>query len=97
MIRVQVIETFTLARFNELKNIKRAGVEEQGKLFVGDEFECGPDMVEYLTKTNKLGKAFVRVIEIIPEKEKLENAKEVKIELPKVKKTTKKKNSKKSC
>ena len=97
MVKVQVIETFTLARFNELKNIKRAGIEEQGKLFVGDVFECEPDMVEYLTKTNKLGKAFVRVIEIIPEKEELKNAKEVKIELPKAKNTAKKKNSKKSC
>lgn len=67
MIRVEVIETFTLAEYSKLKNIKRCSREEYGKLFVGDTFECDKSMVEYLTKTNKLKKAFVRVIEIIPE------------------------------
>lgn len=81
MIKVEVIEEFTLARFDELKNIQRKAKEEKGRLFVGDIFECTEDMVEYLTKTNSLKKAFVKVVEVIPE--------EVKEEKPK-KATTKK-------
>ena len=51
MIKVEVIKEFTLARFNELKNVQRKEKEVQGRLFVGDIFECNADMVEYLTKT----------------------------------------------
>ena len=68
MFKVEVLEEFTLGRFNELKNIQRKAREEKGKLFVGDIFECDQEMVDYLLKDNALKRAFVRVIEIIPEK-----------------------------
>lgn len=70
MIKVKVIENFTLGKFNELKNIVRANPRQdlEGRLFKGDIFECTEEMAEYLTKTNAQGKPFVEVMEIIPEK-----------------------------
>ena len=69
MIKVEVInEDFTLERFNELKNITRKSVEEKGKLFKGDTFECDEKMVDYLTGNNPLNKVVVKVIEVEPEK-----------------------------
>ena len=77
MIKVKVIENFLLGKFNELKNIVRANPTQdlEGMLFKGDTFECTEEMAEYLTKTNSQGKAFVEVVEIIPEKkeEKVED------------------------
>lgn len=69
MIKVEVIEKFTLKDFDELKNIERRGVDEKGTLFVGDTFECNKDMVDYLTGKNPLNKAVVKVVEVVPEKE----------------------------
>lgn len=70
MIKVEVInEDFTLERFNELKNITRKSVEEKGKLFKGDTFECDEKMVDYLTGNNPLNKVVVKVIEVEPVKE----------------------------
>lgn len=69
MFKVEVLEEFTLGRFDELKNIQRKAREEKGKLFVGDIFECDQEMADYLLKDNALKRAFVRVVEIIPEKE----------------------------
>ena len=88
MVKVQVIEEFTLGRFNELRNIVRAGKEENGRLFKGDTFECTEEMVEYLTGDNHLKRAFVKVIEVIPEK-KIEEKKTT------AKKRTTKKSTKK--
>ena len=68
MIKVEVIEKFTLKNFDELKNIKRRNFDEKGTLFVGDTFECNKDMVDYLTGNNPLNKAVVKVIEVKPEK-----------------------------
>lgn len=67
MIKVEVLEDFTLGRFDELKNIQRKSKEEKGRLFTGDIFECKKDLADYLIKTNSLGRAFVRIIEIVPE------------------------------
>lgn len=75
MIRVEVIESFKLEKFNDLKNIQRIGKDVQGCLFVGDTFECSQDMVEYLTGNNRLGKVVVKVIEVEPEK--VEEPKEI--------------------
>lgn len=69
MFKVEVLEEFTLGRFDELKNIQRKAREEKGKLFVGDIFECDQEMADYLLRDNALKRAFVRVVEIIPEKE----------------------------
>ena len=102
MIKVEALQDFTLARFDEIENIERTRRSEEGKLFTGDKFECEKELCDYLLGANPLGKAVVKVIEVIPEKV------EVKIEEPNVEKiaekiqeiakpkTTKKKNTKKS-
>jgi len=67
MVKVKVIDNFSLGKFNELKNIVRANPNQdlEGRLFKGDIFECTEEMAEYLTKTNAQGKPFVEVVEII--------------------------------
>lgn len=67
MVKVEVIEGFTLKDFKSLKNIERKGANKEGELFAGDTFECDENMVKYLTEDNKLKKAFVKVIEVKPE------------------------------
>lgn len=106
MIKVEVIESFTLGRFNELRNIIRANKERDvaGELAVGDMFECTEDMAGYLLneknsiyltdkdgKNNPSGRAFVKKIEVIPEEKKQEEVKE-----EKPKKTTRRKTTKKA-
>ena len=85
MIKVEVIEEFTLEKFNELKNIVRKDKEEIGRLFIGDTFECDEEMAKYLTGNNDLNKVVVKVIEVIPEV----------IEKPAKKTTTRKRTTKK--
>lgn len=72
MIKVEVTEDFTLEKFNELKNIIRKTKEQEGKLFIGDIFECDEKMADYLTGNNSINRAVVKVIEVIPEKENTE-------------------------
>lgn len=85
MIKVEVIEDFTLQKYDELQNVQRKAKEIKGKLFVGDTFECTEEMAKYLTGDNPLGKVVVTVIEYEPKEE-------TPIEQPK---PTKKKKSKK--
>ena len=88
MIRVKVISSFTLARFDELKNIVRKSNQNQnGWLYVNDEFECTEEMYKYLTETNIYNQKFVEIIEIIPEENKKNSDKKEKTE-----KTSAKKN-----
>ncbi len=70
MLKVIVTEEFTLRRFNELKNIERANPnqKEYGHLYVNDKFECNEEMYEFLTIKNNEKRAFIKKIEIIPEK-----------------------------
>ncbi len=105
MIKVKVIENFSLGKFNELKNIVRSNAKQdlEGRLFKNDTFECTEEMAEYLIKTNAQGRPFVELMEIIPEelkeKEKEKGLikpveelfKEEKETKPKRKKTTSKK------
>jgi len=106
MIKLEVLqnESFTLGRFNEIKNLQRKKQDVEGKLNAGDVFECEKDLADYLLGDNKYKKAFVKIIEVIPEENKIENiekaierieesAKET-VELEK-KKTTRKRTSKK--
>lgn len=95
MIKCEVTVEFTLERFDELKNIVRKGKEEKGKLFVGDTFECNKDIAEYLTGKNDKKLSVVKVLEILPEKEKKESNKETKKEevKPEVKRTTRRKTT----
>jgi len=102
MIRVEVIEQFTLKDFYKLNNIKRKSIDVKGTLFIGDTFECDEDMVKYLTGNNEQGKTVVKVIEVKPEIkilsqspiEELEKAMNVKTKITTIK-TKKKKSSKK--
>ena len=70
MIKVEAIAQFTLGDYNKITNLIRKGVDKDGMLFVGDIFECSIEMAKYLTGKNNYGKAFVRVIEVKPEKKK---------------------------
>ena len=70
MVKVKVLEEFTLGKFNELKNIVRAdeNKNEIGYLYVNDIFECDLEMFKYLTGENSEDRAFVEKIEVIPAK-----------------------------
>ena len=68
-IKVEVITQFTLARFDEITNIKRVNAKKDGMLFVGDTFECSKEMAEYLSGKNEKGNIVVRIIEVEPLKE----------------------------
>ena len=68
MIKVEVIEEFTLERFDELKNIQRKGNDVKGRLFTGDEFECTKELADYLLGGNALKRPFIKIIEVKPEK-----------------------------
>lgn len=77
MVRLEVIEEFTLQDFGKLKDIKRKGKDIEGRLFIGDTFVCDKAMQDYLLGNNALNKAVAKVVEVIPEKvevvEKAEN------------------------
>ena len=97
MIKVEVIEGFTLKDFKLLKNIVRKNADKFGELFVGDVFECDEEMAKYLTGGNKLNKVVVKVIEVLPKEEPEATMVEVEISKetieslkPKKKKTSKK-------
>lgn len=100
MVKVEVIEGFTLGDYQKIKDsIVRKGYDKNGELFVGDTFICDEEMAKYLTGGNRLNKVVVKVIEVIPKKiieVKPEDVKVIADEVNKaVKKTTKKKTSKK--
>lgn len=104
MIKVEAIEKFDLGRFDELQNIQRVGKDVKGTIFTGDTFECKQDLVEYLTGNNPLGKAVVKVIEVVPEKKEVidsdghteDDFKDVSVEAPKKEVTSNNKKNKKS-
>ena len=97
MIKCEVIEEFTLEKFNELKNLVRANAEknQNKKLYLKDTFECDKEMADYLTGGNSYKKPYVKNIEIIPVEEKpveedLDKEKEEEIKEVKTKKKRKK-------
>ena len=102
MVKVEVIEEFTLKKFEELKNIERVNKKEDGRLFVGDTFKCNNDMTDYLTGNNPINRAVVKVVEVFPEQitstgEKQEELSEESIQAPvEEKKTIKRKSTKKT-
>lgn len=69
MIKVEVIEKFTLKRFNELANLERAKQDVPGKLNAGDKFECSKELADYLLGNNPIKKTVVKVIEVEPKKD----------------------------
>lgn len=68
MIKLEVLEPFTLSRFNELKNIMRKSIDTGEQLNTGDTFECEKDLADYLLGKNDYNKAFVKIIEVMPKK-----------------------------
>lgn len=78
MIKCKTIKEFTLKKFKELKNIERTNdVYVEGKLYVGDTFECNKDMVDYLLGDNPKNETVIEVIEVIPEYKMLNGKGEV--------------------
>lgn len=92
MIKVEVIEEFTLGKFNELRNLVRSNPnkKEIGRLYVKDTFECDEEMADYLGGNNAIHRAVIKAIEVIPD-EVNEEATEPKKKTAKRKTTTKKK------
>ena len=68
MIKCEVVEDFRLQDFKKLKNLVRKNIDVEGKLYIGDTFECDEKMAEYLTGKNVLKKVVVKIIEVQPEK-----------------------------
>ena len=95
MIKCVVTEDFSLREFAKLTNIVRKARNVEGKLFVGDTFECDEEMAEYLTGKNPLNKVVVNVIEVKEAKVVEEVKQEETTEAEEPKKTTKKKTAKK--
>ena len=70
MIKCEVIEQFTLERYDEIKDsIERVSVDTPGKLYIGDKFTCAKELADYLMGNNAKNKTVVKIIEIIPPKE----------------------------
>ena len=97
MIKVEVIEKFTLADYKKLKNVRKVTTRKENEFGAGDVFECGEEMVDYLTGNNAFKKKVVKVIEVKHEKEKpiKLDEEDVKVIAEVVKKATKKKKTSK--
>jgi len=68
MIKCEVIKKFSLKKFNELKKLVRAtSRKDEGRLFIGDVFECDKEMADYLTGNNIKKDVVVKILEVIPE------------------------------
>lgn len=70
-IKCEAIIEFTLSKFNEITNIIRKNASKEGMLYKGDIFECTKEMAKYLTGENDKKRVVVRIIEVIPKKEKI--------------------------
>ena len=81
MIKVEVIEDFTLKEFEKIQNLTRAAKNKEGSLFVGDTFECDKEMAEYLTGNNPKKAVVVKVIEVKPEKKEVKKEEPISEEL----------------
>lgn len=64
MIKCEVIENFTLEKFNELKNVNKVISRKDNEFGVKDTFECDKEMADYLLGNNVLNKTVVKVIEV---------------------------------
>lgn len=70
MITVEVIDNFSLSRFDEITNLKRKFPISGTYLKKGDIFNCKKDLAKYLLGDNPLNKTVVKIIEIKPESKK---------------------------
>ena len=62
MIKCEVINMFSLSRFDELKNIQRKIYNDKGQLYKGDVFECSVELAKYLEHNN-----VINILEVIPD------------------------------
>ena len=85
MIKLEALENFSLERFKEVKNIKRAGKDTFGMIIKGDVFECEKGLADYLLGANPLNRPVVKVIEVVPEKIKDISPKDTKAESENIK------------
>ena len=69
MVKVEALSDFSLRKFNEIKNLQRKARNTVGMIYTGDIFECDDEMADYLTGNNARGKAVVKVLEILPDKD----------------------------
>jgi len=81
MIKCEVIENFTLEKFNQLKNVNKVISRKDNEFGVKDTFECDKEMADYLTGNNALNKVVVRVIEVEPKIIPIPNAKSEEVEI----------------
>lgn len=95
MIKVKALREFTYGNFDKITNLVRYNKEnnKKGTLYAGDTFECTKEMVKYLT--GECGYVLVKIIEVIPEEDPVENIEEKPEEIEEVKEETKKKKKKK--
>lgn len=70
MIKCEAIKDFDLNDFYKLKNIVRASArKKEGKLYLGDRFECDKKMADYLMGKNEKNEIVIKIIEVEPKKE----------------------------
>jgi len=97
MVRAEVTTEVDVGRFNEITEVIRRNAQNdtKGHLFVGDIVLCNDEIAEYLNGNNKNKTSYVKIIEVIPDKEqalKKTISKQPYVEEKKpVKKTTRKK------
>ena len=91
MVRCEVIEPFTLSKFDELEQVQRKG--DNGNLLeIGDTFLCDEKMASYLTGDNSKNKTVVKILEVIPAK--IESVKKETVKTTRKRKTASKKGAK---
>lgn len=65
-IKCEVIQDFTLKKFDDLKNIVRKNANKHGWLYIGDTFECDKDMTDYLMGNNDKNETVIKIVEVEP-------------------------------
>ena len=93
MIKAEALVEFTLEKFDELKNVirKDKSNNENGRIYVGDIFDCDKKMARYLLGDNKADRIVIKILEVYPHEKKKEEilTKEKKIDNIKSKKVKK--------
>lgn len=72
MIKAEALVEFTLEKFDELKNVVRKDKsnDENGRIYVGDIFDCDKKMARYLLGDNKADRIVIKILEVYPHDEK---------------------------
>ena len=67
MIKLQATEDFSLARFNEIKDLERhSNKDDKGMIYKDDVLMCEKELADYLCGNNPLNRAVVKILEIEP-------------------------------